>query len=228
VRVFYTNAPETKGVDALTDEWKKQGGAPEIDRPGPSTAVWADLPSMTPSVLYRWQDDATVATCQVDSFGAVATLRDCSVDHVNGLPLPRLRILPRGPGVVTLGMSRGEVLKKWGGQNVRELDGYVVLPVRDRAHYDVFLVRFEEDRAVRILARHALEKKVQPAEMGPMLRKAWGRNFREVGWQTREYVAGEQNLSGWATSDERTRCRIFWEQDGGDNLRLLTEWKELQ
>ena len=27
--------------------------------------------------------------------------------------------------------------------------------------------------------------------------------------------------------DERTRCRIFWEQDAGDNLRLLTEWNAL-
>jgi len=227
VRVFYSNAPNTNGVDALVEEWKKQAGAAEVVQPGPATAAWSDLPSAAPTVLYRWRDDTTAANCQVDAFGAVASLRDCPPEHANGLPLLRLVTLPRGPGGIALGMSREGVLKKWGRKDTREVDGFLVLPPRDGDDFDLILVRFEKDQAVRILARHNLGKKVQPTQMGELLRKAWGRSFREVGWQTREYVAGELNLPGWATSDERTRCRIFWEQDAGDNLRLLTEWKEL-
>jgi hypothetical protein len=227
VRVAYTNLPDSQGVDALTDEWRKQAGAPEVTKPGPATAAWFDLPGSTPTVLNRWHDDTTVATCQVDSSGAVATLRDCPVDQADGVPLPRFSVLPRGPGEVSLGMTRDEVIKKAGAKNAKEVDDFLVLAPRERDEYDVVLVRFDNDRVARILARHAFKTKAQPAQMHELLRKAWGRSFRELGWQSREYTAGEMNLPGWATSDERTRCRIFWEQDAGDNLRLLTEWKEL-
>jgi hypothetical protein len=228
LRVFYSNTPDTKGIEDLLDEWKKRGGAPEVIRPGPATPAWADLPAAAPTVLYRWQDDATLASLQVDDFGAVAVLHNCPLDHSDGLPLPRLSSLPRGPGGIQLGMTRDQVLKKWSGPAPKEVDGYLVCSPRDRSEFDVILVRFEKERAVRILARHVLDSKSQSAQMGELLRKAWGRSFHSLGWQTREIVTGEQNLPGWATCDDQTRCRIFWEQDAGDNLRLLTEWKEWQ
>jgi hypothetical protein len=228
VRVVYGNVANTKGVDVLIDEWKNRGGAAEVVRPGPATAAWADLSSLSPTVLYRWQDDATQASCQVDDFGAVAVLRDCPLESADGEPLPCLASLPRGTGGIELGMKRDDVMKKWPGASPRDLDGYLVLSPRDRVEFDLILVRFENYRAVRILARHALDKPAQAGQLGELLRKAWGRHFRSLGWQTRELVSGEHNLPGWATCDERTRCRIFWERDAGDNLRLLTEWKELQ
>jgi hypothetical protein len=227
LRVSYVSAPETKGVDVLLSEWKGTGGAAEVIRPDLAKTAWADLPAMGSTVVYRWQDDVTLATCQVDSSGAVATLRDCPLESPQGRPLPALSSLPRGVEGIELGMTKEVVLKKWGGQHSKETDGFLVLTPRNRDEFDVLLVKFDKDRAVRLLARHVLDSKAQAGQMAALLKKAWERNFRLLGWPMREYQTLELSLPGWVTLDERTRCRIYWEQDAGENLRLLTEWIEL-
>lgn len=213
---------EGAGVGTLFNSLKKQGGLPR-ELPASWTVVWSDLPAQKPAaVRSRWQDDATVLTFERDPAGAEMTLRDCPPEHPAGLPLPPLQYLPRGPEGVTLGEMRDGLLRR-GNVTPRE-DGSVSLVPARPGTYDAVLVWFDKGRVTRIVARHSLEGG-SPAELGQALLQAAGRESGALGWPDRHDVGPDQVPQGIGWNDDRTRVRLFWQQDGSG--RLYTEWKEL-
>src|SRR5207248_3331868 len=92
---------------------EKRGGAPE-NGPGPWAQVWADLPRRKPApVLRRWQDDQTLLTCQQDGYGIELRLRDCPLEHPEGVPVPPLTYLPLGPEGCVLGTTKEALFRQW-------------------------------------------------------------------------------------------------------------------
>jgi hypothetical protein len=230
LRVRYADGPAAGkggGLTRLVNNLKERCGAP-LPLSGP-LAVWAGLPPAKPApVLQRWQDDVTVLTCQRDAGGLELTLRDCPRDHAEGVPLPPLAYLSRGPDDLALGTAKEEVFKQRGLKQETTSGGAVVLAPRASRTFDVLLVWFEQGKAVRIVARHnAAAGGAGPAQMAKAVREAWGREFRTFGWPRRQDFTAQEALQGWGGHDDRTRVRVFWEEAESGPPRLYTEWKDL-
>jgi hypothetical protein len=58
-----------------------------------------------------------------------------------------------------------------------------------------------------------------------LITEHWAREFRALGWPSRQDVA-DSVLQGLGWSDDRTRIRMFW-QESDEGPRLFTEWKEI-
>jgi hypothetical protein len=234
LRGRYVGDPGAQGsnrwMNTLLNELRKQAGAPQ-PAPAPWAAVWHDLRPQEPTPsLYLWRDDVTLMAYQRDAGGVELALRDCPPAHEGGIPLPLLEYLPRGPENCPLGASREDLLKKWGLANSPTTpDGAVVLRPRSPSPYDAILVYFEKDCVIRIVARHVptAKKPTSPAEWGDALAEAWGRDLRNLGWPRRQEATAHNALQGLFWHDERTRVRLFWQENDQGAGHVFTEWKHL-
>jgi hypothetical protein len=208
-----------KQLEALREAY----GAPR-ELPAPWAGVWSNKGK---PVLYRWQDDATVVTWQQDGGGVELTVRDCPVAHPDGVPLPPLALLDRGPKGCLLGEARADVLARNKGAKLTQPDGPWQLTPPAGSPYDVVLVWFTGDRVVRVVGRHAVAAaKVTGPDAAKMVADAWNAQFASYGWPRRQEVSAERLLESQGNHDDRTRVRVFWraEQGGGS---VFTEWTEL-
>jgi hypothetical protein len=230
VRVRYEDGAQGKGSKDLLAALKKKGGAP-LEAPAPWAAVWSDLTAgKTGALLSVWQDDATLLTCQRDAGGMEVAVRDCPADQEKGVALPPLEYLPRGPEKCPLGETRDALLRKWKVKEaVSSADGALILHPDKGDVYDAFLVWFDQDKVVRVVAQHAKTSTAppQPAQLAAALSEAWGRDLKTLGWPRRQDLIGEvvSNI-GW--NDERTRIRTFWQDPEQGPARIYTEWKEVK
>jgi hypothetical protein len=237
-RVAELRACYGDGADAGKGNWKaallktlkKLGGAPR-EVPPFWAAVWRDLPRERPApVCYEWQDDITLLTYQRDGAGVEVVIRDCPQAHANGVPLPPLQYLPRGPASCLLGVPRETLLHNWGiTKPTTTEDGAVVLRPDPTAPYDLLLVWFDKDRAIRIAARHRREGKpmTNPAQWGQAVAEAWARDLRTLGWPRRQELTAHGALLGLGWHDDLTRVRIFWQENDQGSAHAFTEWKDL-
>jgi hypothetical protein len=217
-------------MQSLLGVLKKQGGAP-AELPSPWSKLWADLPARKPAaVLYRWQDDRTLMTCQRDAWGVEVTLRDRGTDDEDLVALPPLEYLTRGPaGELSLGDSREDLMKAGGDKAHRLPDGALVIAPHGASPFDALYVWTENDRIVRITARHKTEApaKAKAPQMAELLVTAWARDVRALGWPLRQDTVGDGSLQSVSWHDERTRVRLFWQESENGPARIFTEWKEL-
>lgn len=215
-----------RGMADLLASLKKRGGAPEAARASwPS--VWPDLPARKPApVCYRWADDATLLTYQADAGGAEVTLRDRPADEENGVALPPLEYLPRGPERCSLGDGREALLRRWQVTQPVTAGGALVLTPDESSPYDAVLVWFDKDQVVRIVARHTTAGGT-PTELAEALRGSWARDLRSFGWPRRQDVNDNGVLDGLGWHDDRTRVRTFWQETDQGPARVFTEWKGL-
>jgi len=171
-------------------------------------------------------------TYQSDAGGVEVTLLDCPADQENGVTLPPLEYLARGPEGCLLGQTRDQIKAKWAGPAPEAgSDGSLLLRLPKGNTYDALMVTFEKDRAVRILAYHAQADQTapQPEQLAAALTDAWGRDMAGLGWVRRQEVTAKGQLQGYDWHDEVTRVRIFWQEPNGQGAaRLYTEWKALR
>src|SRR5262249_40205094 len=144
---------------------------------------------------------------------------------------PALEYLTRGPENCLLGMTRDELLQKWGVGQPATADDAVVLPPPTSSPYDAVLVWFEKNRAVRIVARHKRQGQTvasdnSSASLASAVTEAWGRDLRQLGWPRRQDSSSQDALQSLSWHDDRTRVRIFWQESDSGLYRLFTEWKE--
>jgi hypothetical protein len=233
LRARYTNGPAaTNGAWAteLLKRLRRDAGAP-LDLPSPWARLWPDLPHQKPAAsLAQWQDDITLLSYQRDAGGVEVALRNCPLDHEEGQPLAALQYLDRGPtsGCV-IGRPRDELLRGTAGTPLTTADGALVLRPAGSGPYDALFVWFTGDRASRIVARHAADGKptLGPAEAGAAVTQAAQQAARQLGWPRRQDVTGNDVLHGLAWNDERTRVRLFWQEDDNGATRLFGEWVDL-
>ncbi len=230
VRARYADGPAATSVGQWTRDlisgWQQSSGAPS-EVPAPWAKGWADQPARKPlPSLHVWRDDRTVLTCQRDFGGTEVTLLDCPPAQELGVRLPPLEFLPRGADGCVLGLTRDQLLQKWGiTEPVTVADGALVLPAPQGSLYDTLLVWFDKDRVVRIVARHAASGPRSPQQLGQLVKEAWGRDLNSLGWPRRQEITDDQ-LQGLGWNDDRTRLRIFWQESDHGPPRLFTEWKE--
>jgi hypothetical protein len=228
-----TSAPGNgpHGMQALMTNLRKRGGAP-AESPSPWAQLWPDLTTQKPTpVRYRWQDDATVMTCQIDSGGAEVTIRDRPLDQDNGVTLAPLEHLSHGPEGCVLGAAREDVMRRWAtSQPTTTKEGALVLTPEKGGPYDALLVWFDNDKVSRIVARHTppAEPPTQPGALAAALNEAWGREIRNLGWPRRQDLTSNDVLQGLGWHDEQTRVRLFWQEPDQGAPRLYTEWKSVR
>src|SRR5262249_2956200 len=142
--------------------------------------------------------------------------------HPAGKPLPAIEYLGRGTAQVKLGMSTKELLKL--GAQPAENEAYAVEPTKDDP-FGGILAWVEDGKVTRIVARHNvnLAGRGDPTVWRVLLGQ-WSRDSRTVGWPNRQDAAGS-HLQGLASRDDRTRYRIFWQDDQGSK-GIFSEWKD--
>jgi hypothetical protein len=231
VRVRYGEGAQerTNWMSALLADWQKSGGAP-LKEADPRTPAWADLPSGGPPALYcTWRDDRTLATYARDAGGVEIAIRDCPEQDEAGLPLPPLEYLPRGLDTAVLGMKRADLLERLSARPATTDDGALIVPATPGSPYDAVLVWFEKDLAARIVARHADKagQKRDAPQAAQALMEAWSRNLQSLGWPRRQDQSRTDQLQSLGWNDDRTRVRIFWQEDESGAIRIYTEWKDL-
>jgi len=228
VRVRYQSGSGPASLVNLVAGLEKRCGAPE-NGPAPWAQTWSDLPKRKPApVLRRWQDDITLLTAQQDGYGIELCLRDCPLAYEEGVPLPPLAYLPRGPEMCLLGTTREEVFRQWKVGTPVLVDGAVVLAPKSVSPFDALLVWFKNDRVVHVIARHKSKTGLDPAQAGAAVAAAWSHEGRSLGLPWRQDFSEDGALQGWTTQDDQTRVRIFWQQRNSDGMRLVfTEWRDL-
>jgi hypothetical protein len=215
-----------RGMADLLAALKRRGGAPATAHTA-WASVWPDLPARKPAaVCYRWADDATLLTYQADAGGAEATVRDRPADEENGVALPPLESLPRGPERCSLGDSREALLRRWQVTQPATAGGALVLTPDESSPYDAVLVWFDNDQVVRIVARHTATGG-NPTQLAEVVRTAWARDLRGLGWPRRQDVNDNGALDNLGWHDDRTRVRTFWQETEQGPARVFTEWKGL-
>lgn len=225
VRARYADGPAGT-AQGLLSVYRKNGGM-TAEQPGSWVGVWSDLPPRKPAAtLSRWSDDATQLSLQRDSGGVEVTLRDGLIESAS----PPLEYLPRGPEGVSLGDMREAVLRRFNvGTTSNRPDGSVALSPPKAGQYDGYLAWFDKDRVVKIVARHSKEGagSQRPSEMPQLLMKEWGRNGQALGWPRRQDLLNDGALHSLGWNDDRTRVRLFWQENNDGRARAYTEWKEL-
>jgi hypothetical protein len=232
LRTRYGDGTAGNCGQAVLGALKRRCGAP-AELPGTWARVWDDQAARKSApVLYRWQDDVSILTCQRDAWGVEVTLREARGPDADGAAvLPPPGYLPRGPaGEVALGATRAEVLRAAGLDKPQTLaDGGLVLAPRTRAPYDMLLVWLDGDRVTRIVARHAqaAPPKASAEQLTQRLTETWGRDARALGWPARQDGRDGQGLQALGWHDEKTRVRLFWQEAESGPPRLYGEWKSL-
>ena len=51
--------------------------------------------------------------------------------------------------------------------------------------------------------------------------------MRSFGWPRQQQLVGNDMLQALGFHDERTRLRIFWQENDDGSVKVFTEWKEL-
>jgi hypothetical protein len=191
--------------------------------------AWRDLVEQaeTASLSY-WQDDLTLMT--YERLGGIAewVLRDRPPEQEGGIALERVGFCPRGVEGCRLGDSRADILRGWKGTTAKDTgaEALTLFPPSGGPH-DTVLVWFKDDKAVRIVARHALPKDgtFTRGEMPKALNEAWGAILPTVGWWSQSGSRdGALTFLGWL--DEHTRMRLFWNDDDG-SPRVFSEWVDV-
>jgi hypothetical protein len=234
VRIRYADGAATQErgnwTNTLLADLQKSAGAPWKEL-GPWAAVWSDSANEGPAPLYCvWRDDRSLATYQRDGAGVEIAIRDCPEQQEAGVPLPPLEYLPRGVDNAELGIKRAELLEKLGGTRPAATDdGAWVLPAPQGGPYDAVLVWFEKDQVTRIVARQADKtgEKRDAAGAAQALMEAWARDIVRLGWPRRQDQGRTEQLQTLGWNDDRTRVRIFWQEDDSGGIRIYMEWKDL-
>jgi hypothetical protein len=232
VRVRYEAGPAVKPnawPSGFLASWKKTGGAPAVSA-APAAQVWDDPPAKKAPCVSSWRDDLSRLTFYCDGGVADVTLRDCPVDHPDGVPLSPWACLTRGPAECLLGASKADLLKSWKVTepiSAPQVDLILYPPKTSR--YDAYLIWFDADHATRIVARHRPGKadSGNPVTIDKALNEAWGRDVATFGWACRQEFNADQELQGVGWLDERTRVRTYWQETESGKSRVFTEWKEL-
>ncbi|TMQ32584.1 MAG: hypothetical protein E6K70_17775 [Planctomycetota bacterium] len=216
-------------TNLLLNTVRKTAGAP-LEMASSWSSVWADAPGRkVVAQAYRWQDDATLAMFQRDAGGAELCLRDCPPDYEDGVPLPAFECLPRGAGAVVLGMKSQQLVQEL--NNVKPdttADGAWIIRPDASSPYDVLLVWFDKDQVTRIVARHTpVTRNSGSTSWGQIITEAWTRDVRSFGWPRQQQLVGNDMLQALGFHDERTRVRIFWQENDDGSVKVFTEWKEL-
>ena len=175
--------------------------------------------------LTLWQDDLTAMTYERLGGMAEWILRDRPRQQDSAIALERLTFCPRGVESCRLGVSKAEILRGWKGTTARDTTAEpLTLFPAGKGPFDAVLVWFKDDRATRIVARHAKpnDPKLTAVEMPRALNIAWGDILSAVGcWMQRGSRDGEILSLGWL--DDVTRMRLFWNEDDGAP-RVFSEW----
>jgi hypothetical protein len=234
VRARYVDGPGagqgTSWMSDLLRSIKKRAGAPS-QAPSPWSTIWTDLPPQKPAPLrYHWQDDITFVAYQRDAGSVEIVVRDCSLDPEPGQPLPPSEHLPRGPVNCQLGFKREQLLQQWAVVKPDLTgDGALVLRPPQGSPFDAILVWFDNDQAVRIVARHVPTgtQLTNPTQWAQALTDAWGRELAMLGWPRRQDVVANEVVQSLGWHDDRTRIRMFWQETDTGPPRVFTEWKDL-
>lgn len=221
VRVRYADHPSNrpgtlrKRLDALLAAHGPGEASPL------NAAVAIDLPARKGNVggTHVWRDDVTRLTCTLEAGSLEMALRQCPAAHPDGAPLPDFTYLSRGAEEIVLGMPRSEVVAR--GATPHE--GALLLKPKADSPFDSVLVWFENELVSRVVASYRETGGQSAAKQLPV---NWGRELRTVGWPWRQDYADNQPQS-WTTSDDRTRYRLFWQED---NLgtHVLAEWRAVK
>lgn len=233
IQVRYVDGPANGASHWSTDLLKalvKSYGAYQEKR-SPWASLWPDLPAQKPApACVRWQDDVSALTYERDGGGVELTLVNCPLEHENGTPMPPLEYLPRGVERCLLGSTRQEFFQQWNiTQPTYTEDRALILRPDPSTSYDALLVWFQDDKAVRIIARHVQPtgKTVSPAQWAQAVREVWGRGLKWMGWPRRQDTIGKDTVQGLGWHDDVTRLRVFWQEDESGHGRLYSEWKSL-
>jgi hypothetical protein len=222
LRVRYQEHPKQPNQERklLVDVLRRDNGGFEEIVPAPWTRLWSDLPAASEwAESMRWRDDLTLTTLQHDEGGHELALRDCPADRPDGVALPPLDFVSSGVDGCHLGDKRKDVLAYFKVEKPQVLTDEGVLLLPKRGQFDAVVVYFAgvEGRVVRVLARHTGKP---PADVNATLLATWDHDWGNLGVIRRI----ESNGSGWGWHDDRTRVRIFVNQDRGES-RLWTEWR---
>jgi hypothetical protein len=227
IGVRYTNGAGPGGVAKYLATTEKRAGAPELV-PGPWLQTWADLPARkAPPTMRRWQDDTTRLTAQQDGPNLEVRLLDCPRDHEEGVPLPPLAYLQRGTESCALGTRREVLVREWKVGSPVLFNGAVVLAPKAGSPFDALLVWLDNDRVVKVVARHKAKSHLDAAQAGRAVVEAWTQESRNLGYPWRQDLSEEGGVQAWTTQDDMTRVRIFWQQGNDGSRRLFTEWRDL-
>ncbi len=228
IRVRYQEGPAQPDAHrpSLLASLKKSGGEPQ-SLPAPWAGLWADLPAREPKpTLSRWTDDATLVTFQRDAGGAEVTLRDRPANATMEQAmeaLPPLRFCDEGAAGVLLGQDRADVLKRFPNHKPVENEDAIALAAPADSPYETLAVWFDADKVTRVVAQH----KTVPhnaADVTAKMQEAWAHDFDRLGALRRQDGPAGAVLQAYGWHDDKVRVRLL-AQDGGDGLRLFTEWR---
>jgi len=212
----------------ILNGFKKRAGAP-LESPSPWASLWSDLSGRKSAARhYQWRDDATVLTYQFDAGGAEVCLQDRPFDTA---PLPEFEYLTRGTAGCALGMNRQALLDNLNlTKPTIAGNGALVINPDAQSPYDVVLVWFEKDQVSRVVARYNAEQGQGGGAAAAVraVNDAWAREVRSLGWPRRQDYTSNDLLQAMGWNDERTRVRIFWQENDDGSIRVFTEWKDLQ
>ncbi len=228
IRVRYQEGPKPSGPKApsLFDTLKAKANSVPETLPAPWAGLWTDLPARKPPVFYRWLDDVTYLTYQRDWGGSEVTLRDRPSDQLRGVALPPLLFCGRGVAGCVLGDSQNAVRQRWRvGNPLLASNGDEVLKTPADSPYDVLLVRYENGKVSKLIARLREPKTLKATEVGAALQRAWGADLDRLGFVRRQDDTLGQVLQAYSYHDDRTRVRLF-AQETGEGICLFTEWRE--
>jgi hypothetical protein len=228
IRVRYQEGmhASSKTASSLLDTLKKKANAAPETLPATWAGLWTDLPTRKQPVLYRWLDDATSWTYQNDKGGSEVVLRDCPAEQPLGVSLPPLAFCSRGVEACVLGDTLSEVRRRWRiAKPLLASNGDEVLALPAKSPYDVLLISYDNDKIVRLIARHRSPKTVKYNEVGAALQQAWSADLDRLGYLRRQDGMLGQIMQAYSWNDDRTRVRIF-AQETEEGIRLFTEWRE--
>lgn len=231
IRVRYNAGPQKpdKEHPSLFDILKRGGGSPEPIA-APWAKLWTDLPVQKPvAEMFRWIDDLTVMTYERDAGGIEVALTNTDTDHPLGIELPPLRFCGRGIEACNLGDRRFDVLKRWRiDKPTVTPDGALFFGQPENSPYDLVLVWFEDDRAVRIVAQHKLKdgKPLKVEDVPNLLQAAWAQDIDRLGTLRRQYGTWGQVYGTYGWNDDKTRVLIHVQDTEQHGPRMFTEWRE--
>ncbi len=193
-------------------------------------SVWKDVsPPTLASSTHQWIDDLTIFTYHIGPGGSERILRDRLLDHPEGAVLPPLEFLSRGPEVCKLGQTRAEILANWKGPPPKPVvdDPLILIPAKP-TDVDAYYLWFNKDKVIRVMVRYTqpATAKLTTLDRARFLQAAWAGLITQAGhWQRREVGSDKiARMFGWC--DDRTRMRLFWQEDQGLR-RLFLEWQTL-
>jgi hypothetical protein len=233
IRVRYQDRPggpsTASWAGALLGAWKARCGAP-VEIPSPWATVWSDFPPGKPAAaMYRWNDDRSLLTFQVDNLGVEIALRDCPRDQPEGVPLPPLQYLARGPEGYAMGAARADLVPNAPPPPTSARNDVLTVLPTERDTYDELQLHFDGNRKlVRVVARHTGTdaQKLRPDQLTDQLLEVWTRHLTDLGWTRRQDFSAKQYLEDMGWQDECTRLRTYWDKVDGQ-LRIYSEWKDL-